>query len=196
MSGQRKFLVVGLGNPGTTYAKTRHNAGVWVLDELNKRFSGSFRPVRSAHSLVSELSGEMAGVTCAFPQTFMNESGRALRSLGMRSGASLPDHLIVVHDELDLPPGSVRVKLGGGLAGHNGLRSIAAHLGSQDFIRIRVGIGKPSGGADAVLRWVLSAPSRSEQIDYQLAIDDAAQATVDVVTQGVQVAMNRHNGTT
>jgi PTH1 family peptidyl-tRNA hydrolase len=108
----------------------------------------------------------------------------------------MPGNLIVIHDELDLPPGSVRVKLGGGLAGHNGLRSIAAHLGSQDFIRIRVGIGKPSGGADAVLRWVLSPPSRSENAVYLEAIEEAAQAAVDVVAHGVQTAMNRHNGST
>jgi len=145
------LLVVGLGNPGNTYADNRHNVGFMAVDEIIRRYSFA-PPRRRFQGLVSE--GQLAGqkVVALKPQTFMNESGRSVGEAA-RFFKIDADHIVVFHDELDLEPGKLRVKNGGGLAGHNGLKSLAAHIG-RNFRRVRLGVGHP-GHKDKVLRYVL-----------------------------------------
>jgi PTH1 family peptidyl-tRNA hydrolase len=134
-----------------------------------------------------------ARVALAVPSTYMNESGAAVRPLMRRFGIDEPGRLVVVHDELDLPPGRIRVKVGGGLAGHRGLESIRAHLHTAEFLRVRIGIGKPPGrqpGADYVLR----RPSRVERDLLGVAVEEAADALECLATDGVEATMNRYNG--
>jgi peptidyl-tRNA hydrolase, PTH1 family len=185
-------LVVGLGNPGPQYAGNRHNAGFRVLGLLAERAGGRFK----AHKARADvLEGRLAGrpVVLAQPRSFMNESGGPVAGL-TRFYKIPPERLVVVHDELDLPPGRVKVKVGGGIAGHNGLRSIQAHLHSPDFVRVRIGIGKPPGrqsGADHVLR----RPSRRDRDVLDVAVSAAADAVELIAGGGVEAAMNRYNGT-
>ena len=161
------FLIVGLGNPGQRYARTRHNFGFLLLDELVSKHSGALTKVKLSSGECYELSYPNFGlgseeswlvggsrVLLLKPTTFMNLSGEAVRELS-RKYALVPERICVVHDELDLPFGVARLKVGGGLAGHNGLKSISSVLGSRDFFRIRLGIGRPSGPeevSDYVLR--------------------------------------------
>jgi PTH1 family peptidyl-tRNA hydrolase len=131
-------------------------------------------------------------VALAFPQTYMNDSGQAAQLLVKRHGIEGPDQIVVVHDELDLPPGTVRVKVGGGLAGHNGLRSLQAHLGTADFLRVRIGVGKPpskAAGADHVLKRV----PKAERAELDVAVQEAADAVELIVARGVDVAMQAVN---
>jgi len=177
------------------FAGTRHNAGADAVEVLSGRHgSGRLRPEKGQAAVVEEVLIGDTRVALAIPNTYMNDSGTAVRPLLRRFGIDDPHHLIVVHDELDLPPGKVRVKVGGGIAGHNGLRSIQAHLHTLDFVRIRLGIGKPPGqrsGADHVLR----KPSRADRDLLGVATATAADAVAVIVTDGVETAMNRYNGT-
>ena len=157
------MLVVGLGNPGREFAGTRHNVGFMVVEALADRHGGSLRRSRQ-EALVAEVRIEGERVALAMPQTFMNESGRSVGQLVRRHGIDDPTHLVVIHDELDLAPGALRLKAGGGLAGHNGLRSITAHLGTQDYLRVRIGIGHP-GLKDRVTGHVLGNYAKAEQDD-------------------------------
>jgi peptidyl-tRNA hydrolase, PTH1 family len=187
------LLVVGLGNPGAEYACTRHNVGVWVIELLARRHGGQLKRSKE-HSLVSEVRIGPHRVTLAFPQTFMNESGRAVGPLVRRHGIDDLHRLVIVHDELDLPTGRLKVKVGGGLAGHNGLKSIKAHLHSEDFARIRIGVGKPPGtqaGRDFVLR----RPGKAEQVELDIAVERAADAVETMLTDGADAAMARFNAT-
>ncbi len=155
--------------------------------------TGSLRPEKGQRAVVEEVRIGDARVVLAVPNTYMNESGTAVRPLVRRFGIDDPAHLVVLHDELDLPPGRIRVKLGGGLAGHKGLQSIRDHLHTADFVRVRIGIGKPPGrqsGADYVLR----RPGKAERALLDGAIEEAADAVVIIVTEGVDAAMNRCNG--
>ena len=171
-------VVVGLGNPGRSYQRTRHNAGYLVADELAKRHGGSWRKKRKAETVPVSLG--LNGATLLKPMTFMNNSGSAVSEYG-------PEDLIVVHDDLDLDAGTVRVKAGGGAGGHNGLRSIIGRLGN-DFVRVRIGIGRPPAGM-TVTDYVLS------QMDPVVrdAIPTAADAVEFVVEHGPEAAMNRFN---
>jgi peptidyl-tRNA hydrolase, PTH1 family len=185
------LLVVGLGNPGAEYARSRHNVGAEVVEVLAQRHGGSLRRGRER-----ALSGEVriAGqrVALAFPQTYMNLSGESVALLVRRHGITDPERIVVVHDELDLPLGRIKLKKGGGLAGHNGLRSIKAHLHSDDFLRVRIGIGKPPGkeqGADHVLR----RPSKAVRTELDVVIEEAADAVEAILADGIDVAMNRYN---
>lgn len=185
------LLVVGLGNPGLDYHRTRHNCGADTVDVLAQRHGGSLR-----RDKVKALAGTVTigghQVLLAWPQTYYNESGQAVGALARRHHLDA-SRVVVVHDELDLPPGRIRVKIGGGLAGNNGLRSIKAHLGTEEFLRVRIGVGKPPGrqqGADHVLR----RPAKREREELDIAIEEAADAVEVIVADGVEAAMNRFNG--
>lgn len=168
-------LVVGLGNPGQRYTATRHNAGVWWLQAWSQRLNPTAWRTESAlgmHTSSVCLSGQK--LRLGIPTTYMNESGRSVQAF-MHYHRLLPTQLLVAHDELDLEPGDLRLKWGGGHAGHNGLRSIIQHLGSRDFFRLRIGIGHP-GHKDQVSDHVLSPPRQEEQ----RRIDDAITGHLDL----------------
>jgi PTH1 family peptidyl-tRNA hydrolase len=185
------LLVVGLGNPGPEYAGTRHNVGVWVVELLAKRHGGQLKKSKE-HALVAEVRIGSHRVALAFPQTFMNDSGRAVAPLVRRHGIEDLHRLVVVHDELDLPTGRLKVKSGGGLAGHNGLKSIKAHVHSDDFARVRIGVGKPPG-AQAGRDYVLRKPGKSEQTELDLVVERAADAVEAILSDGVDAAMAKFN---
>lgn len=167
-------LIVGLGNPGREYENTRHNAGFWWLDEFARMHNLSFRSEAKFHGQAAR--GQLHGheVFLLKPQTFMNVSGRAVGALAQFYKIA-PAEILVVHDELDLPPGSAKLKLGGGHGGHNGLKDIIAHLGTRDFWRLRLGIGHP-GERSEVANFVLNDPRREERA----LIDEGMQRAQDV----------------
>jgi peptidyl-tRNA hydrolase, PTH1 family len=171
-------VVVGLGNPGRSYERTRHNAGYLVVDELAKRHAGSWRKKKKSEA--TPISVGPTNATLLKPATFMNNSGSAVADYK-------PENLVVVHDDLDLEAGTVRVKVGGGAGGHNGLRSIIGRLGN-DFIRVRIGIGRPPAGV-GVTDYVLS---RMDSV-VKDAIPTAADAVEVVLEQSPEAAMNRFN---
>jgi peptidyl-tRNA hydrolase, PTH1 family len=185
------LLVVGLGNPGDDYVGTRHNVGADVVAVLADRHGGSLRRSKElALSCEVRIGGQR--VALAFPQTFMNESGQSVRKLVHRHGVDDPSRIVVVHDELDLPVGGLRVKVGGGLAGHNGLKSITAHLKTQDYLRVRLGVGRPPGrqsSADHVLR----RPGKAEAAELGVIVQEAADAVEAILSEGVDATMGRVN---
>jgi PTH1 family peptidyl-tRNA hydrolase len=183
------LLVVGLGNPGKKYEETRHNVGFKVIDLLAQRYR--FPPLKNWKK--GEVSkGRIIGseVLLDKPQTFMNLSGDAVGP-ALKFYKTGPEQLIVVHDELDFEPGDVRIKLGGGHGGHNGLRSIINHVG-KDFIRVRVGVGKPRD-SDRGAEHVLSGFDRKTQIIIDEALEDAVRAVEIIIEDGVKSAMNQVN---
>src|SRR5918995_5630457 len=185
------LLVVGLGNPGGEYERSRHNVGAEAVALLAERHGGALQRSRE-RALVAEVRIGEQRVVLAFPQTYVNLSGEAVGMLVRRHGITDPARVVVVHDELDLPLGRVKVKQGGGLAGHNGLRSIKAHLHTDEFLRVRIGVGKPPSkeqGADHVLR----RPSKSERVELEIAVQEAADAVEAILADGVDAAMNRYN---
>lgn len=185
------LLVIGLGNPGAEYTGTRHNLGVEVVEVLAARRGATLKRSRSK-ALTAEIDIGGKRVALAFPQTYMNVSGEAAVLLVRRYGIDDPEHLVVVHDELDLPVGRIKIKRGGGLAGHNGLRSLKQHLHTDAFIRVRLGVGKPPGrqsGADYVLR----APGKAERAELDVAVQEAADAVELIAVAGADAAMNRYN---
>ena len=190
-SNQNTFLVVGLGNPGKEYVGTRHNVGAAVVEALAEAHDCVLRKSRD-QSLNAEISLEGKKVLLAFPQTFMNNSGQAVSSIMRRNGISNPENLIVVHDEMDIPPGDLRIKFGGGLAGHNGLKSITNHLHTQDYLRLRLGIGKPAD-KDSGANYVLKRPSKAEQEIFSQAIQKAIEAIEALILEGKDAAMARFN---
>ena len=169
-------LVVGLGNPGAQYAATRHNAGFWLVERYAETHRIALRGERGFHGIV----GKAGTRWLLMPETFMNRSGLAVGALA-RFYKILPDEILVAHDELDLPPGTVKLKLGGGYAGHNGLRDIASVLGTPDFWRMRIGIGHPRtlDLQQPVVDFVLHPPRRDEQT----AIDGAIERGMDVLPE-------------
>jgi PTH1 family peptidyl-tRNA hydrolase len=184
-------LVVGLGNPGAEYAQTRHNVGFMAVDRLVERHGGRLRKGKEL-AVVDEVAIEGCRVALAQPQTYMNDSGQSVAPLVRRFGIDDLTHLVVVHDELDLPLGRMKVKNGGGLAGHNGLRSIKSHLHSDAFTRIRIGVGKPptkEQGADHVL----TRPSKAVQSVLDEMVERAADAVEMIVRDGLDRAMERFN---
>jgi len=184
------LLVVGLGNPGEEYDKTRHNVGAEVVEILARRHGGKLRKQKE-RSLTDEVDVAGKRMALAIPLTYMNLSGEAVAPLVRRYGVG-PSQLVVVQDEMDFELGRLQVKDGGGLAGHNGLKSIVAHLHTQDFVRVRIGIGKPPGqrqGADHVLRRF----SKAERKEIDVTLEEAADAVELILAEGVDVAMNRVN---
>lgn len=188
MSGTPLKLVAGLGNPGAEYARTRHNAGFWLADELARRHGGTFRVEPRHHAELARARIGTAEVWLAKPLTYMNESGAAVESLAHFYKIA-PDEILVACDELDFPPGTVRLKHGGGAAGHNGVRDIAAHLG-ESFWRLRIGIGRPGARGEGIDH-VLSRPPAAEEALIRETIDAGADAIEMMLEQGAPVAMNR-----
>jgi PTH1 family peptidyl-tRNA hydrolase len=185
------LLVVGLGNPGAEYEGSRHNVGAEAVELLAHRHGGALKRSKE-RALVAEVRIDGKRVTLAFPQTFMNLSGESVAMLVKRHGITDPEDLVIVQDELDLPLGRVKVKRGGGLAGHNGLRSIKSHLHTDAFVRIRIGVGKPSTkeqGADHVLKRV----TRRDRVELDIAVQEAADAVELILADGIDAAMNRVN---
>jgi PTH1 family peptidyl-tRNA hydrolase len=183
------LLVAGLGNPGRGYERTRHNIGFLVADELARRLDGSFR---------SKFNGRLAEVRLGDlrlallkPETYMNVSGKSV-SAARKFFKVDPGDLIVVHDDVDLEPGRLQARLGGGLAGHNGLRSIAAALGTQDFLRLRIGVGRPErGDPRPVADYVLS--EFEPEIDVDALVSKAADAVEVMAREGLEAAQSRYN---
>lgn len=167
-------LVVGLGNPGDRYAQTRHNAGFWFVDELAQRHGGSFRADKKFHGELARIS--VAGRDCLLlkPMLFMNRSGLSVASVA-NFYRLVPAAVMIAHDEIDLPPGTLRIKQGGGHGGHNGLRDIIPALNSPDFWRLRIGVGHP-GHRDQVVNYVLARAGAAEQRLLDEAINDAVDA--------------------
>jgi peptidyl-tRNA hydrolase, PTH1 family len=183
------FLVAGLGNPGREYARTRHNLGWLVVDELARRVGASFRGKFSGRIAETRL-GEQK-IALLKPETFMNESGRSIGA-AVRFFKLSPETLIVVHDDVDLEPGRLQARAGGGLAGHNGLRSIAAALGDRDFVRLRIGVGRPGrGDRRSVSDYVLSAFDDGTDVDE--LVSRAAKAVEAIVAEGLAAAQARFN---
>jgi PTH1 family peptidyl-tRNA hydrolase len=167
-------LIVGLGNPGSEYAETRHNAGFWFCERLARELGTSFARESRYHGYVAKARVGGQDIWLLMPQTFMNRSGQAVQALAhfYRIDAA---EMLVVHDELDLPPGQMRLKFGGGLGGHNGLKDITAHIATQDYWRLRVGIGHP-GDRNEVVNYVLKPPRREEREEIDAALDRALLA--------------------
>ncbi|HEY4464974.1 MAG TPA: aminoacyl-tRNA hydrolase [Streptosporangiaceae bacterium] len=186
MSDER-WLVAGLGNPGPEYAGTRHNAGHMVANLLAERMGARFKAHRSRNEIAE---GRLAGVpvTLAKPRTYMNTSGGPVAALAAFYKIP-PERIVVVHDELDIPFGSVRIKLGGGDNGHNGLRSVTQALGTNEYIRVRCGIGRPPGRMDAAT-YVLRDFSAAERKELPFVIERWADAVETVLSKGVAAAQN------
>ena len=183
------LLVAGLGNPGREYERTRHNAGWLVLDELARRHSGSWRSKFSG--LLAEIRLGDLRLALLKPETYMNVSGKSI-SGARRFFKVEPDALLIVHDDVDLEPARLQARDGGGLAGHNGLRSIAGALGTQDFLRLRVGVGRPGrGDRRPVADYVLSPFDPDEDVDA--LISRAADAVETIATDGIEAAQQRFN---
>jgi PTH1 family peptidyl-tRNA hydrolase len=183
------LLVVGLGNPGREYERTRHNAGWLVLDELARRHGGSWRSKFSG-SLAEVRLGD-AKLALLKPETYMNESGRSVGAAA-RFFKVPPEQVLVAHDDVDLESGRLQARSGGGLAGHNGLRSLGQHLGSQDFLRLRIGVGRPGrGDPRSVADWVLSPFAPEEDADA--LVSRSADAVETIVSEGLKAAQQKFN---
>ncbi len=183
------LLVAGLGNPGPEYANTRHNVGFMVADELARRLEGAWRGKFSGELAETRLEGSR--IALLKPQTYMNESGRSVGAAA-RFFKVDPEALLVLHDEVDLEPGRLQARLGGGLAGHNGLRSVAQHLGTPDFARLRIGVGRPErGDPRPVADFVLSTFAPEE--DGDALVSRAADAVETLVVEGLEAAQQKFN---
>lgn len=183
-------LVAGLGNPGARYAETRHNIGFMVAEELAARCGISLKKHgHQGNYGVGRAAGEE--VTILLPQTFMNLSGVSIAS-ACKSLGTEPGDLIVIHDDIDLPFGALKIRVGGGHGGHNGIRSICGVLGSSDFIRVKVGVGRPPAGGD-VAGYVLSPFAAAERSRLQAVVANAATAVETLLARGLQQAMNEFN---
>jgi PTH1 family peptidyl-tRNA hydrolase len=182
-------LIVGLGNPGREYESTRHNAGFWWVDELAHLNKTSFKADSKFHGLVARASLHGNEVHLLKPQTFMNVSGRSVGALAQFYKIE-PAQILVVHDELDLPPGISKLKLGGGHGGHNGLKDIIAHLGTKEFWRLRLGIGHP-GDRNEVVNFVLNAPRKEEQVLIDEAMRRAQEVAPLIIEGKLEAAMQK-----
>jgi peptidyl-tRNA hydrolase, PTH1 family len=183
------LLVVGLGNPGREYARNRHNVGFMVVDELARRHAGTWRG--KFHGRLAEVRIDEHRVALLAPETYMNESGRSVKAAASFFKVE-PDAILVVHDESDLDPGRLQARLGGGFAGHNGLRSVAAHLGTPEFLRLRVGVGRPGrGDRRSLADYVLADFTPGEDADALAG--RAADAVEALDAEGLETAQRRFN---
>lgn len=182
-------MVVGLGNPGPDYENTRHNAGALFVEALARAAGQSLRPERKYHGLYARIQWQGLELHLLNPSTFMNRSGLAIKALADFFKIS-PDQILVAHDELDLPPGTAKLKKGGGHGGHNGLRDTIAHLGTNDFQRLRVGIGHP-GDSRKVTGYVLGRLGKQETEELNAVIDEILRVLPDAATGKLAAAMNR-----
>ena len=180
-------LIVGLGNPGQRYAQTRHNAGFWFADRLASHYGATFQRAARFHGELAQIQSD-ARCWLLKPATYMNRSGQSLAAMARyyRYG---PEHILVAHDDLDLPPGTVRLKRGGGHGGHNGLRDIMAQYGARDFLRLRIGIGHP-GSSDQVTDYVLSRAARDDEALIDEAIDEAVKVVPRILEGELERAMH------
>ena len=186
------YLIVGLGNPGDWYSGTRHNLGSEVVENMAARSNLSLRRSRNERAFVASGTLEKKQIVLACPETFMNLSGESVRLLVKRYGIDQPAKIIVAHDELDLNPGRLKLKSGGSTAGHNGLKSIVQHLGEDDFVRVRMGVGKPpSSGAGK--DWVLKKPSKSDRAAFDDSVQLASDALESIIRDGLEEAMQMFN---
>ena len=184
------LLVVGLGNPGAEYARTRHNVGAEVVELLAARHGARLRKGKErAHTDEVNVGGKRLAL--AIPTTYMNDSGAAVQALVRRYGVT-PEQVVIVHDELDLPVAALKLKAGGGLAGHNGLRSIKAHLKTDQFLRVRIGVGKPRSKEHGVDH-VLNKFAKRERAEIEVTLEQAADAVEAILADGIDAAMNRFN---
>lgn len=184
------YLIVGLGNPGEEYAHTRHNAGFDTVDLIGEEVGVRYWKTECG-ALTAKGAYRDIDVVLAKPQSYMNTSGGPVKQLCNAYGVD-PDHLIVIHDELDIDPGTIRVKFGGGHAGHNGLRSICDKLGTRDWFRVRCGIGRPPGRMN-VADYVLSLPKKEAAEDFGHACDLASQATLYLIEHGLEKTQQKFN---
>ncbi len=197
MTTSDTWLVVGLGNPGTQYARNRHNVGAMAVDVLAARTGATLKRHKAraaaAEVRVGVLPGGAPGprAVLAVPSSWMNESGGPVKAL-MSFYKVPPRQLVVIHDELDIPFASSRVKLGGGEGGHNGLRSISKSVGTKDYVRVRIGIGRPPGRQDPA-DFVLKDFASGERADVGVLLEDAADVVEDLLTQGLTYAQDRWN---
>lgn len=182
-------LIVGLGNPGPQYETTRHNVGFMVADVLAGRIGAQFSSHKKSNSDIVQARLGDRSVIVAKPRTFMNLSGQPVASLA-RFFSVDPANIVIVHDELDIDFGTIRLKLGGGEGGHNGLRSTTQHLGTKDYLRVRVGVGRPPGRMDPA-SYVLKPFSSSERKDLGVIVEEAADAAELVLRVGLEAAQNQ-----
>lgn len=189
MSSSPIRLIAGLGNPGKEYEATRHNSGFWFVEHLARRHNLGFKAESRHHGLTCKL--ELHGRECRLlkPNTYMNRSGQSVASLANYFRIA-PEEILIVHDELDLAPGEVRLKSGGGHAGHNGLKDIMNALGSRDFHRLRIGIDRPNQRGSSV-NYVLGRPSLADREAIEEAIERAIDSLDEIVAGQLQLAMNR-----
>lgn len=185
------WLVAGLGNPGDRYATTRHNVGRVVAEELARQASERFRKVRFLAVEAAEIAVDRERVILARSTRFMNEAGSTYASLARKQGID-PDHVIGVHDELDIPAGTIRVKLGGGDGGHNGVRSLDEGLRTREYLRVRIGIGRPPGRQDPA-DFVLQPVATRDRAELALLVSHAADAVRSLITEGLQRTQDRFN---
>ncbi|MEM7324057.1 MAG: aminoacyl-tRNA hydrolase [Actinomycetota bacterium] len=181
------LLIIGLGNPGDQFDGTRHNLGAAVVQVLADRAGAKLRKTK-ARALAAGVLMNDKRVVLAFPQTFMNHSGEAARLLVRSYGIQEASHIVIIHDELDLDVGRLRLKAGGGLAGHNGLRSITQHIGTTEYVRLRIGIGKPPA-SQVGSEFILRKPGKAERELLNPAIEEAADAIELLTEVGVDAAM-------
>ena len=185
------WLVAGLGNPGDQYRSTRHNAGAMVVELLAERAGRRFRKTRFVPADVAETRVRGERVLLAKSHRFMNDSGPSYASVARKNSVP-PEQIIAVHDEIDLPFGALRIKQGGSTAGHNGLNSLVSALRSEDFLRVRVGVGRPPGRGDPI-GYVLKPFSKDQLPDVPLLIDDAADAVESLIENGLERTQDRFN---
>jgi len=185
------WLVVGLGNPGQKYEHTRHNMGFLTVDLLAEKAGVKLNKVKfkSAYNMVN-----FGGAKCLVmkPQTFMNLSGEAVRE-AVQFYKIPSDHVLVIYDDISLPVGKLRVRPSGSAGGHNGIKNIIAHLGTQEFPRVKIGVGAPAGGGDEMIDWVIGAPSQAERKILAESFEKAVQAAECIIRYGYQKAMNEFN---